>query len=162
MLLNFSYQQVNKEKKMNKYNIFIIGCIFLISGCATITTEKANLAEEPNGVRIYPQSVFLAVDEQQNETTLLILPDFQRAYDVKPLTILSKQEFNIKMTDTGSISELASNQDTTAILTFVKDVADIAAKAASSGVVSSSPIKGTFGLKSGLYRLTDEGKFIKQ
>lgn len=134
----------------------------LLSGCATIVTETANLSEKPDGVRVFPQIILLAVDEDAKESTIFSLPDSSRAYDIKPLTILAKHEFNIKLNENGGLSELTSNQDTTAILTFLKDVADVAAKSASSGLVSSQSIKGTFGLKTGMYKLADSGKFIRQ
>ena len=66
-------------------------------------------------------------------------------------------DFKIEMDD-GQLKSVTSNQDSIAILTFVKDSANLAAKAAGVAV-SSSVIKGTFGLESGIYRLDGDGIF---
>lgn len=133
--------------------------VFLFTGCATIITEKADLAKAPNGVRIFSQLVYLAVDEQEKKSTLMYLPDNTRAYDIKPLTFLAKQDFKVEVEE-GQLKSLLSNQDTTAFLTFLKEAAQMAAKAAGAPV-SATVINGTFGLKSGLYRLGDDGLFSR-
>ena len=130
----------------------------LFSGCATIITNTADLTKAPNGVRVYPPKVYLLVDTNEKKTTLAYLPDYSRAYDVKPLTVLAKQDFKIEVEE-GQVKSLASNQDTTAILTFMKEAATLAAKAAGAAV-SSSVINGTFGLPSGIYCLNDQGVFV--
>ncbi|WP_161493784.1 hypothetical protein [Nitrosospira lacus] len=135
----------------------MLACLTL--GCATIVTEKAELGSKPSGVRIYPPKVYLLVDTTANASTLVYAPDYQRAYDVKPLTILAKQDFKIE-TDEGQLKSLVSNQDTTAILTFFQSAGDLAAKAAGVAV-SASTINGTFGLESGIYLLGDDGIFQK-
>jgi uncharacterized protein YceK len=129
------------------------------TGCATVVTKKANLNEAPKGVRIYPPKVYLLVDTAEKKTTIAYLPDYSRAYDLKPLTIFAKQDFKIE-TDEGQLKALTTNQDTTAMLTFLKEAAALAAK--SAGVaVSSTVINGTFGLESGIYQLGDDGVFRK-
>jgi hypothetical protein len=115
------------------------------------------LNKAPNGVRVYPPKVYLLVDTNEKKTTLAYLPDYSRAYDVKPLTVLAKQDFKIEVEE-GQVKSLASNQDTTAFLTFMKEAATLAAKAAGAAV-SSSVINGTFGLQSGIYWLNDQGVF---
>ncbi|MDI1279425.1 hypothetical protein [Methylobacter sp.] len=145
---------------MNRIITLCLSAIFvgLFSGCATVVTNDADLAKTPNGVRIYPPKVYLMVDTTEKKTTLAYLPDYSRAYDVKPLTILAKQDFKIEVEE-GQLKSLASNQDTTAILSFVKEAATLAAKAAGVAV-SSTVINGTFGLDSGIYQLSDEGVFV--
>lgn len=129
------------------------------TGCATVVTNKADLNDAPKGVRIYPPKVCLLVDTTVQKTTIAYLPDYTRAYDIKPLTILAKQDFKIE-TDEGQLKALTANQDTTAMLTFLKEAAALAAK--SAGVaVSSTVINGTFGLESGIYQLGDDGIFRK-
>ncbi|MDO8334800.1 MAG: hypothetical protein Q7T35_09050 [Nitrosomonas sp.] len=140
-----------------KKNLIIVLIITLLTGCATIITEKADLTKAPSGVRIYPQIVYLAVDTQEKKSTLMYLPDNARAYDIKPLTILAKQDFKIEVEE-GQLKSLTSNQDTTAFLTFLKEAAQMAAKAAGAPV-SATVINGTFGLASGLYKLGDDGHF---
>ena len=151
-------------KALNKSSyIFMIS--IAMGGCATVITEKADLSSEPNGVRIYPPKVYLMVDENagstgKGQTTLAYLPDFGKAYDVKPLTIFSKQDFKIEL-DEGQLKSLTSNQDTTSILTFFQGAAQLAAKAAGVGV-SAQIINGTFGLTSGIYVLEDDGTTLQK
>lgn len=131
----------------------------VVTGCSTLVTHKANLNAAPQGIRVYPPKVYLLVDTKENETTLAYLPDYSQAYDVKPVTMLAKQDFKLEL-DNGQVKLFAANQDTVAILTFVKDSAAVAVKAA--GVAAASPvIKGTFGLASGIYRLDADGLFRK-
>ena len=146
---------------MNRIITIFVGAVFLglSSGCATVVTNDADLAKTPNGVRVYPPKVYLMVDTGEKRTTLAFLPDFSRAYDVKPLTIFAKQDFKIEI-DEGQLKALTSNQDTTTFLTFMKEAATLAAKA-SGATVSSTVINGTFGLDSGIYRLNDNGRFEK-
>lgn len=134
--------------------------IFVLTGCSTIVTEKAVLSAAPKGVRIYPPAVYFLVDTTEKKTTIAYLPDYQRAYDVKPLTILAKQDFKVDL-DEGQLKSLTANQDTTAFLSFLKEAGVMAAKAAGVGV-SSTVISGTFGLTSGVYRLGDDGKLAVQ
>jgi hypothetical protein len=130
-----------------------------LGACATFTTDKADLDKEPNGVRIYAPKVYLMVDESQHRTTIALLPDYTRAYDVRPWTILSKQDFKIELED-GQLKTLTENADTTAILKFITDAAQLGAKAAGLPV-SNSIVTGTFGLPSGVYTVTDDGN-LKQ
>ncbi len=75
--------------------VIIIG---LMCGCSTMVTDKVvDLDSAPKGVRIYPPKVYLMVDTVEKKTTLTYLPDYQRAYDVKPLAIFSKQDFKIEL-----------------------------------------------------------------
>jgi len=130
-----------------------------LSGCATIATRKADLAKAPKGVRVYPPKVYLMVDANERKTTLAFLPDYTRAYDVLPVSIFAKQDFEIEFSD-GQLKSLTANQDTTAIISLLKEGATLAAKAAGVGV-SSSTINGTFGLETGVYCLGDDGTFRK-
>jgi hypothetical protein len=135
----------------------IIALSIGLTGCATITTQKADLAKDPDGVRVYPPRVCLLADEVEKRSVLAYLPDYRRAYDVKPITILAKQDFKIEL-DEGQLKALTSNQDTTAFLGFLKEAANLAARAGGVGV-SSTVLNGTFGLKSGIYCLSDDGRF---
>lgn len=97
------------------------------------------------------------VDALQLKTTLVFLPDYARAYDVKPRTFLAKQDFKVEL-DEGQLKSLTASEDTTAIISLFKETASLAAKAAGAGV-SSSTINGTFGLTTGIYCLDDDGVF---
>ncbi len=129
----------------------------LLSGCATLVTRKADLAAAPAGVRVYPPKVYLLVDAAERKSTLAFLPDYTRAYDVLPFSFLAKQDFKIEF-DEGQLKALAANQDTTALVSLLKEGASLAAQAAGVGA-SSATIAGTFGLPSGIYILDDDGTF---
>lgn len=127
-------------------------CYWVSFGCATIVTKKvADITAEPEGIRVYPPKLYLFVDAGVNESNLVTAPDFGNAYDVKPLTILSKHDFKLEVDD-GVVKALTSSQDTTAFLTFFKEAAQMAAKGAGLGV-SKNTFKGTFGLQTGIYVL---------
>jgi hypothetical protein len=128
------------------------------TGCATITTHAPEAGKPPNGVRVYPPKLYLLVDTCEKETRLVYAPDFANAYDVKPLTILSKQDFGIELSE-GQLSKLTANQDTTAFLTFIQGAAEMAAKAAGVGV-SSAAVKGSFGLDDGVWTLDSLGSLV--
>jgi hypothetical protein len=125
------------------------------TGCATITTHAPEAGKPPNGVRVYPPKLYLLVDTCEKETRLVYAPDFANAYDVKPLTILSKQDFAVELSE-GQLTKLTANQDTTAFLTFIQGAAEMAAKAAGVGV-SSAAVKGSFGLDDGVWTLDPLG-----
>jgi hypothetical protein len=126
------------------------------ASCTTVTTRKADLDQPPSGVRIYAPRVYFAVDTTKQETTVLVLPDFQRVYDLKPVTVFAKQDFKVEL-DEGILKTLTANQDTTGILSLFKEGATLGAKAAGVSV-SAQTIRGTLGLPTGLYVLTDNGK----
>ena len=62
--------------------------------------------------------------------------------------------------DDGVIQKFTANQDTTSFLSFLGDAAELGAKGAGLPV-GARPIKGTFGLDSGLYYFTEENKIAK-
>jgi hypothetical protein len=136
--------------------LLIVAIFAITAGCATIITKKADLDSAPEGVRLYPQMACLLIDKEKGETTVAYFPDKARAYDVKPLTVFAKQEFKIESED-GQLKNLTANQDTTAFLTFLKEAAALAAKAAGAGV-SANAIKGSFGQNSGVYCFDDKNQ----
>ena len=127
------------------------------AGCATVETELARLPEAPRGVRVYPPRVCLFVDQAEKKTTIAYLPDYRRAYDVKPLTIFAKHDFRMEVEE-GQLKSLQSSQDTTAFLSFVKEAGTLAAKAAGVGL-SSQVMNGTFGFATGVHCMADDGTF---
>ncbi len=137
--------------------VLLLGLVlsFSLTGCSTFATKKADLSQAPDGVRIYPPRVCLFVDETEKRSTLAYLPDYRRAYDIKPITVVAKQDFKVELEE-GQLKVLTSNQDTTALLTFIKEAGTLAAKAAGVGV-SAQVLNGTFGFKSGIYCMNDEG-----
>ena len=139
--------------------IAIIGIIiFGATACSTIrTTAVTDLNSTPNGIRVYPPRVLLMVHTTAKKSRLVYAPDLSRAYDIKPLTVLAKQDFKIEL-DEGQVKTLTANQDTTAFLTFLQGAAELASKAAGVAV-SSTSIEGTFGLKDGIYVMKNDGSF---
>lgn len=137
---------------MNYFWIFVVS---VLCGCAYVETNRADPGGIPNGVRVYPTRLYIAVDEARNMTRIFTGPDMRRAYDIRPVSIFAKHDFQLDITD-GQISQMRSNQDSTAFLTFIRETAALAAKAAGLPV-SSENIEGTFGLRTGLYTLSDSG-----
>jgi len=143
---------------VTKHTALLVLVTLFLASCATITTRSVRrdqLDSAPEGVRVYAPKVYLFVDAVAHKSTLANLPDYGRAYDVKPLTIFAKQDFNIK-TDVGQPTDVTSNQDTTAFLTFVQGAAQMAVKA--GGLPASiTTMDGDFGLASGVYALGEDG-----
>ncbi len=136
----------------------IIG-LSMLCGCAAIHTSKANLSDPPNGVRLYPPTIYLFVDKAKG-SQYVVGPDFSGAYDVKPFTFLCKNSFGVELTD-GVLSKYTGDQDTTAFITFLTSVGQSAAKAAGAAV-SMSSMPGSFGLQDGIYRFNPSAqKFEK-
>jgi hypothetical protein len=128
-----------------------------LASCATITTRAVtDLASTPHGIRVFAPKVYIFVDAQQHKATIVNLPDYRRAYDVKPLTIFAHQDFNIQM-DVGQISAVTLNQDTTAFLMFLQQAAQTGLKAGGLPAALST-VDGDFGLQSGVWTLADDGK----
>jgi hypothetical protein len=132
----------------------------MLGACAYVEVHKANLDQPPNGIRVYEPKVYLFVDGDKKESTLIYAPNYQRAYDIKPVTILAKHDFDLEIEE-GQLKKVTSNHDTTAILNFFQGAADVATKAAGVGV-SSKTMGGTFGLAPGIYELQDDGNFKKK
>ncbi len=148
---------------MKKILVVLLGIIVIVvfSGCATFVTEKADLSKSPKGVRVYPPKIYLLVnggeDTDEPSITIITLPDYERAYDIKPVTIFAKHTFKVEMED-GQLKTITSDEDTTAFLTFMTGAATLAAKAAGAPL-SKEDISGTLGLAEGIYRLDDDGVF---
>lgn len=148
---------------MKKYILLIsVNICFLLTGCTIISTDKANLNSAPNGVRIYPPKTYFFVNTDKKQTNVYILPDYANAYDVKPWTIISKQEFNVELSD-GMLNKFTVNQDTTSFIDLFKAAAEVAKSAAAPGAgsLTQNTIDGTFGLEDGIYVLTEKGIFAK-
>jgi len=129
-----------------------------VAGCATIVTREADLARAPEGIRVYPPKVCLLVDTGANATVIATFPDLARAYDVKPLTILARQDWKLEL-EGGQLTALAANQDTSAFPRFLTEAAQVAAGAAGAGVSASGALEGTFGFDDGVHCMRDDGSF---
>ncbi len=127
-------------------------------GCATVVTRQAELAKVPDGIRVYPPKVCLLVDTAANATVIATFPDPARAYDVKPRTILAKQDFKLEL-EAGQVIALTANQDTSVLPRFLTDVAEVAAGAVGAAVSAPGTLKGTFGFDDGVHCMRDDGSF---
>ena len=128
------------------------------AGCATLVTREADLAGAPDGIRLYPPKVCLLVDTRARTTVIASFPDLARAYDVKPLTVLAKQDLKLEL-DGGQLVAFAASQDTTAFPRLLAEAASIAAGAAGAGVAASGALEGTFGFDDGVHCLREDGSF---
>lgn len=143
-------------KRMRCLATLILLCLTSF-GCATFFVSKANLDQPPQGIRVYPPKLYLFVDQGQNKSHMLVAPDFERAYDVKPFTLFAKQDFSMEFSTDGLLTKVVSNQDTTSILSLFQKAAELGAAAAGVGI-SKETYDGTFGLPTGVYEYR-EGKF---
>lgn len=138
--------------------LMVVWSLLMLSACATIQTQNADLNNKPDGVRVYPPKMYLFVGEKSS--WLVSAPDFEKAYDIKPLTILAKHDFKVEMTE-GMLTGIVSNQDTTSFLTFVKGVGELGAQAGGVGVSQQVFSNETFGLKPGIYTMKKDGTFTR-
>ena len=141
-----------------KTNLVLIACLAgLLCGCAAIKTSKANLNEAPRGVRGYAPAIYLFVDKARG-SQYVVAPDYSRAYDVKPLTVFAKQDFELQLND-GVLAKYSGSQDTTGPLSLLQTGAQLGAKAAGVSV-SQVNLPGNFGFPDGVFKLNpDTGRF---
>lgn len=132
--------------------------VSIMSSCTMLETSDADLNKKPDGVRIYPPKAYLLVGEE--ESYLTYAPNYERAYDVKPVTIFAKHDFKVELDEGGQLKSLTSNQDTTAFLSFLQGAGELGTKAAGLGV-SAQNFDSNFGLPRGIYVMGDDGVFTK-
>ena len=134
---------------------------FSSSGCFSYlaTYRVSTPDDEPRGIRVYAPRHYLMVDATEKKSQLVTLSNPCRAYDIRPITVLSKQDFRIELEES-RLEGLSANQDSTAWLTFLQSVGDLSARAAGAAV-SAAQINGSFGLESGIYLVLDGGGLQK-
>jgi len=145
----------------------LISLSLAVSGCAGISTHPAR-PNKTYGIRVYPQKIYLLVDKDVKSSKLVSLPDVKNAYDIKPWSFLSKHDFTIKIEE-AQVKELTSEQDSSAALSFLQKIVELAgeaakeaAKAAGGGkAVADIDIKSSLGFDTGIYELTETGMFKK-
>ena len=111
----------------------------VISGCAGISTYPAH-PNEPSGIRVYPQRIYLLVDKEKGSSRLVSLPDVKNGYDVKPWSFLSKHDFTIKIEE-AQIKELTSNQDSSAALSLLQKIVELAGEAAKEAIKAGELVR---------------------
>lgn len=134
--------------------------LFGAAGCATVVTREADPATAPDGIRVYPPKVCLLVDTRANATVIAIFPDLARAYDVRPRTILAKQDLRLELEE-GRLTSLTANQDTQAFPRLVTEAAQLVAGALGAGVSAPAALEGTFGFDDGVHCMADDGSFAR-
>ena len=149
----------------------LVSLSLVVNGCAGISTRPAR-PNEAHGIRIYPQKIYLLVDEEKKSSKFISLPDIKSAYDVKPWSVLSKHEFTIKIEE-AQVKELSSNQDSSAALSLLQKMVELAAdvakeaakeakdKALTGKAVAQIDIGSSLGFKTGIYELSETGVFKK-
>ncbi len=145
----------------------LIVSLSVVSGCAGISTHAAR-PNEVHGIRVYPQKIYLLVDKDKNTSQLVSLPDVKNAYDIKPWSFLSKHDFTIKVEE-AQVKELTSNQDSSAALSLLQKIVDLAAKAAEKAAaemaegraVADVKFGSSLGFTTGIYELSETGMFKK-
>jgi hypothetical protein len=126
-------------------------------GCASVVAKQADLDAAPDGIRVYAPRACLLVDVAANTTVIAYFPDPARAYDLKPRTVLARQELRVEL-EAGQLVSFTSSQDTTAFPRLLTEAAELAA-AAGAGVSASAPLKGSFGFSDGVHCMRDDGSF---
>ncbi len=141
--------------------------ITVFLGCEAIVTTKAAppkdggvgyLTENPEGIRVYPTRVYLIVTNEGY--TIEYWPDYRQAYDIKPRVYLSKNDFKIQIKN-GQVESLNSNTDTTDIAkTVIETIPKVMVPISGEIKKAGEPTRAvSIGLKPGVYRLEDDGKF---
>jgi len=150
----------------------ILLTLLVVGGCAGISTYPAR-PNEARGIRVYPQKIYLLVSDK--ESKFISLPDAKNGYDIKPWSFLSKHDFNIQIQE-AQVKELDSKQDSSAALSFLQKIVEVAGKVAEkaaetgagAGVMAAGPgsramaeveNKSIYGFRPGIYELTETGEF---
>lgn len=152
-------------KKLLCFGLIVLSSA--VSGCAGISTNAAR-PNEVHGIRVYPQKIYLLVDEDKNTSQLVSLPDVKNAYEIKPWSFLSKHDFTIKIEE-AQVKELSSDQDSSAALSLLQKVVDLASKAAEKAAegmaegraVADVKFASSLGFATGIYELSETGVFKK-
>lgn len=143
----------------------IISSLLIAVGCAGISTYPAR-PKDPYGIRVYPQKIYLLVDQEKNVSQLLSLPDVKNAYDIRPWSFLSKHDFTIKIEE-AQVKELSSDQDSSAALSLLQKIVEVAGKVAEKAAaglaegkaVADVKFASSLGFSTGIYELTETGMF---
>lgn len=92
--------------------VMALSVSLLSSACAYVTAVPAPPGAPVEGVRIYDVKPLLVVTG--NQVTVLLVPNYNRAYALRFGSFLAKHDFTVEMQN-GMISKIASNQDTTTV-----------------------------------------------
>lgn len=107
-------------------------CLILaVAGCANVTAVPVKPGSPVAGIRIYDVKPLLVVSG--DNVSLLMVPNYNRAYALKFSTFLAKHDFEATFQN-GFLTNVISHQDTTAVaLALVQLITEVA---------KSGPMKG--------------------
>ena len=120
----------------------IIASSFLFVGCAGFVTSN-----DMQGIEVYRPAYCFVVSE--TNASVFTCPNLASSYEIKPRSFLARNDFSVELSS-GMLEKASDELDTTAILTFLKDASEIAARAAGSAVAEAS-VDGGIGLEPGFY-----------
>ncbi|MFC1805559.1 hypothetical protein ACFL09_01085 [Planctomycetota bacterium] len=151
----------------------------LAVGCSGIRVSDSG-GERRKGLRIYDPAYYVVVtkqtgkknvkqadgtevgvDVEEFKTDTFIGPDLESYYEVAPYSLFAKSEFTVKLAD-GLLTEATENLDTTALLDFIKQMAQMAADAQKTGTgTSGTPTMDGQPFTEGIYIWRGGTKFVK-
>lgn len=94
----------------------------LLSGCAYTFAYELGPDDSYIGFRVYECKPLIAI--QQSGLSVIFVPNPSKAYAVKFGTFLAKNDVEIAFNKDCGISNLKSNQDSTAAIQLLQDVVD--------------------------------------
>ena len=140
-----------------KRSIFIpLAIAALLNGCAYTTAKRVTRANENSlgGIPIFAPKTFLIVNGQQ--TTKVTMPDCSQEYRVQFGTAFAKNDVTMKIAD-GMLSELVSNQDSTALpLEIIKFLSHVAGAGKGVGSAFSEKAEGSIQNRFGIFDIDCE------
>lgn len=101
----------------------LLPCV--LSSCANVSAIPVEPGSKVQGIRIYDVKPLLVVTG--TSVTLLMVPNYNRAYAVQFSTFLAKHDFEADFSN-GFMTKIHSNQDTTAVATALINVVQEAIK----------------------------------
>lgn len=146
-------------KYKSNFLLFAIFSTFLY-GCANVTAIPVNSNSEVSGIRIYDVKPLLVISG--SNTSLIMVPNYNRAYALSFSSFLAKHDFEADFQN-GFISKIKSNQDTTAIAEALIELVQEAAKSGNPiGEAFSGKADGGTVNRFGVYDIvfSDDGDLI--
>ncbi len=116
----------------------IAGLAMAIAGCAGVTAVPAPPGSTVQGIRIFEQKPLLIVSGQQ--ISVAFVPNTSRAYALQFYSFLAKHDLTAGFSASGSLSNLTSNQDTTAVAVAL---VNLVSKAVETGNSLGTAFSGT-------------------
>ena len=120
-------------------SIFICCMALALPACANVTAVPVKGNSPVAGIRIYEVKPLLVVSG--DSVSLLMVPNYNRAYALRFSTFLAKHDFEAEFQN-GFLTKLKSNQDTTAVAVALIQLIEEAVK-------SGNPIGDAFSGKAG-------------